>query len=243
VTSSAAALSPAHVETLVRLCPEARIYSMYGLTECKRVSYLPPERLADKPSSVGIAIPGTEAFVVAPDGRKVAPGEIGELVVRGPHVMRGYWEKPGITAEWLKPSSDIPNETWLWTGDLFKTDEEGFLYFIARKDDIIKTRGEKVSPKEVENVLYALPGIQDAAVVGQPDDLLGLAIRAFVVLAEGTSYTSAEVIRHCAERLEPFMVPKWVTFLSSVPKTASGKIAKKQIRDHALQARVGGYED
>jgi amino acid adenylation domain-containing protein len=243
VTSTAAALSPTHIETLLRLFPAARLFSMYGLTECKRVSYLPPERLADKPDSVGTAIPGTECFVVASDGTKLPPGRVGELVVRGPHVMRGYWEKPEITAEWLRPSPDIPHEMWLWTGDLFKTDEEGFLYFIGRKDDIIKSRGEKVAPKEVENALYALPGIQDAAVVGQPHESLGHAIRAFIVLAEGTHYTADQVIRHCAERLEPFMVPKWVTFLSSVPKTASGKIAKKRILEHAVHATVGGYEE
>jgi acyl-coenzyme A synthetase/AMP-(fatty) acid ligase len=110
------------------------------------------------------------------------------------------------------------------------------------KDDIIKTRGEKVAPKEVENALYALPGIRDAAVVGQPHESLGHAIRAFVVLEEGTTFTAEQVIRHCAEKLEPFMVPKWVTFLSSVPKTSSGKIAKSRIQEHATHATVGGYE-
>ncbi len=242
VTNTAAALSIPHIETLKRLVPNARIYSMYGLTECKRVCYLPPERIHDKPSSVGRPMPNMEVFVCGPDGEKLGPDVEGELVVRGPHVMRGYWEKPEITAQWLKPSPDIPNEMWLWTGDRFKQDEEGFLYFVGRKDDIIKTRGEKVAPKEVENVLYALPGVQDAAVVGQTDAVLGQAIRAFLVLVEGTSYTARQVIEHCAARLEPFMVPKYVTFVSSIPKTPSGKITKKNIWDHSVGARVGGDE-
>ena len=242
VTNTAAALSLTHIETLKRLCPNARLYSMYGLTECKRVCYLPPSLLDKKPLSVGVPMPNMEVFVVGPDGKELPPDEVGELVVRGPHVMRGYWEKPEITAEWLKPSPHIPNEMWLWTGDQFKRDAEGHLYFVGRKDDIIKTRGEKVSPKEVENALYALPGVQDAAVVGQRDDILGQAIRVFLVLTEGTTYAARDVVQHCAARLEAFMVPKYVTFVSSVPKTPSGKITKKNIWDHAVGARVGGDE-
>jgi amino acid adenylation domain-containing protein len=242
VTNTAAALSLTHIETLKRLCPNARLYSMYGLTECKRVCYLPPSLLDKKPLSVGVPMPNMEVFVVGPDGNELPPNEVGELVVRGPHVMRGYWEKPEITAEWLKPSPHIPNEMWLWTGDQFKRDEDGHLYFVGRKDDIIKTRGEKVAPKEVENTLYALPGVQDAAVVGQRDDILGQAIRAFLVLTEGTTYTARDVVQHCAANLEAFMVPKYVTFVSSIPKTPSGKITKKNIWDHSIGARVGGDE-
>lgn len=241
VTNTAAALSLPHIETLKKVCENARIYSMYGLTECKRVSYLPPERLADKPTSVGIAMPNMEVFIAAPDGSRLPPNEIGELVIRGPHVMRGYWEKPEVTAEWLKPGA-IPGEMYLWSGDQFKMDEEGFLYFIGRKDDIIKTRGEKVSPKEVENVLYELTGVQDAAVAGRTDDVLGQAIHAFLVLTEGTTYSAAQVLQHCTSRLEPFMVPKYVTFLSSIPKTPSGKITKKNIWDHGREARLSGDE-
>ena len=242
VTNTAAALSLTHIETLKRLAPNARLYSMYGLTECKRVCYLSPALLDKKPLSVGVPMPNMEVFVLRPDGTVCDPDEVGELVVRGPHVMKGYWEKPEITAEWLKPSPHIPNEMWLYTGDQFKRDAEGHLYFVGRKDDIIKTRGEKVAPKEVENAIYALPGVQDAAVVGQKDDVLGQAIRAFVVLTGDTKYDSREVIMHCAARLEPFMVPKYVTFVSSVPKTPSGKITKKNIWDHATGARVGGDE-
>jgi acyl-coenzyme A synthetase/AMP-(fatty) acid ligase len=108
-------------------------------------------------------------------------------------------------------------------------DEEGYLYFFGRKDDIIKTRGEKVSPKEVEDVLYSLPGIAEAAVIGVPDEVLGQAIRAVVTLREGAQLTDKDILRHCAERLENFMVPRSVTFVASMPKTGSGKINKRAV--------------
>jgi acyl-coenzyme A synthetase/AMP-(fatty) acid ligase len=114
----------------------------------------------------------------------------------------------------------------LYSGDVFRTDEEGYLYFVARKDDIIKSRGEKVSPKEVENVLYALEGVQDAAVVGVPDEVLGQAIKAFIVLRPDRQYTAKDVIRHCQAHLEGFMVPKHVAIVAELPKTDTGKIKK-----------------
>ena len=181
ITNTAAALPPAHIARLQELFPGVRLYSMYGQTECKRCTYLPPEELATRPGSVGIAIPNTEAYVVDENGARVAPGETGELVIRGPHVMQGYWRDEAATARALKPGP-LPGEKVLHTGDLFRTDAEGFLYFVGRKDDIIKSRGEKVSPKEVENVLYALPGVREAAVVGVPDPVLGQAIKAVVAL-------------------------------------------------------------
>ncbi|MSP59483.1 MAG: AMP-dependent synthetase [Myxococcales bacterium] len=239
VTNTAAALAGSHIETLKRICPNARIFSMYGLTECKRVCYLPPEEIDRRPDSVGRAMPNMEVYIGDPEGRRLPPNTVGELVVRGPHVMKGYWEKPAETAERLKPG-DIPGEFHLWTGDYFKMDDEGFLYFIGRRDDIIKSRGEKVSPKEVENVLYALPGVQDAAVVGVPDEVLGQAIRAYLVLVDGQAYTSAQVIHWCVQRLESFLVPKYVTFLSSIPKTSSGKITKKHIDEFARRAFLSG---
>ena len=152
--------------------PKARIYSMYGLTECKRVSYLPPHLIDVKPASVGIAIPGTEVWVEDAEGNECAPGEVGELMVRGPHVMQGYWNDAEATAKRLRPGR-WPWERELMTGDLFKRDAEGHLYFVGRKDDMIKSRGEKVAPREVEEVLYAVPGVRDAAVIGVPDALLG----------------------------------------------------------------------
>jgi amino acid adenylation domain-containing protein len=226
LTNTAAALPRAHIERLRELFPGAQLYSMYGLTECKRCTYLPPEQLDLRPESVGIAIPGTEAYVIDELGQRVAPGVVGELVIRGAHVMKGYWADDEASARVLKPGP-YPWEKVLHTGDLFRTDEDGYLYFVGRKDDIIKTRGEKVSPKEVENVLYELASIREAAVIGVPDPILGEAIKAIVVADEGL--TEREVIRHCAARLEEFMVPATVEFRGQLPKSENGKIARKEL--------------
>lgn len=229
VTNTAAALPVSHVEALRRKFPGARLFSMYGLTETKRTLYLPPEHLARKPGSVGVAIPGTEAFVVDEQGRRLGPGEVGQLVARGRHVMRGYWNAPQATAERFR-SGTIPGERWCYTGDLFRTDEEGFFFFVGRSDDIIKSRGEKVAPKEVENALHAMPGIAEAAVVGAEDPVLGQAVVAFVVRSD-PQLTAQRVLAHCKARLEDFMVPARVEFVESLPKTESGKVHRRALKD------------
>jgi amino acid adenylation domain-containing protein len=229
VTNTAAALSARHVAFLRSSFKNAQIYSMYGLTECKRVSYLPPADIDRKPTSVGIPIPNTEVWVVDAEGKRLGPGNVGELVVRGSTVMRGYWGKPGETAKKLRPGP-LPGEQVLHTGDLVMIDDEGYLHFIARMDDIIKSRGEKVAPKEVENALAAIPGVKEAAVVGVPDPILGHALKAFVVLEKGSSLRDRDVIRGCQERLESFMVPKYVVFVPDLPKSENGKIVKEGLR-------------
>lgn len=228
ITNTAAALPPAHIARLQELFPRTRLYSMYGQTECKRCTYLPPEELAVRPGSVGIAIPNTEAYVLDENGERAAPGVTGELVIRGPHVMQGYWRDEAATDRALKPGP-LLGEKVLHTGDLFRTDADGFLYFVGRKDDIIKSRGEKVSPKEVENVLYGLPGVREAAVVGVADPLLGHAIKAIVAVEPGMTLSRDDVIRHCATHLEDFMVPKIVAFEDALPKSENGKIDRREI--------------
>jgi long-chain acyl-CoA synthetase len=226
ITNTAAALPKAHIQRLRELFPTTQLFSMYGLTECKRCTYLPPAELDRRPESVGIAIPGTEAYVVNELGERVAPGVVGELVIRGAHVMKGYWGDEAATNRALKVGA-YPWEKVLHTGDLFRADEDGFLYFVGRKDDIIKTRGEKVSPKEVENVLYELAGIREACVIGVPDAILGQAVKAIVAADDGIS--EADVIRHCRSRLEDFMVPTMVEFRGQLPKSENGKIARKEL--------------
>jgi amino acid adenylation domain-containing protein len=234
VTNTAAALPPAHIAKLQETFPQARIYSMYGVTESKRCTWLPPEELSRRPDSVGIAIPGTEAWVADAQGRPVPPGAVGELMIRGGHVMQGYWNNPAATERALRPGR-YPWERVLCTGDLFRMDEEGFLYFVARRDDIIKTRGEKVSPKEVENVLYALPGVREAALVGVPDPVLGQALKALLVVDPDAGIDARAVISHCRAHLEDFMVPREVEFRDALPRTGTGKI-----RRSALQAEAEG---
>ncbi|NNM64008.1 MAG: AMP-binding protein [Burkholderiales bacterium] len=225
ITNTAAALPESHIRRMRELFPRAKLYSMYGLTECKRVTYLPPEQLDIRPTSVGRGMPNEEVWLVDDAGRRLPNGSTGELVIRGSHVMRGYWNKPAETAERLRPGP-LSGELVLYSGDVFRTDAEGWLYFVGRKDDIIKSRGEKVSPREVENVLYELPGVLEVAVVGVNDALLGQAVKAFVVLAPGRAYTERDVIKHCHARLENFMVPKSVEFATSLPRTDTGKIRK-----------------
>lgn len=224
LTNTAAALPVEHIRRLREKFPHATLFSMYGLTETKRTLYLPPDQLDRRPGSVGIAIPGTEVWLEDEQGHRLGPDQVGELVVRGRHVMRGYWQDPIATAQRFRPGP-LPGERVCHTGDLFRMDADGYFYFVGRRDDIIKTRGEKVAPKEVENVLYALPGVVEAAVVGVPDPVLGQAIKA-VIVTRRADLTAADVLRHCRAHLEDFMIPKYVDFCDELPKTASGKINK-----------------
>jgi long-chain acyl-CoA synthetase len=233
VTNTAAALPGDFIPRLATMFPRALIFPMYGLTECKRVSYLEPEMAATRPTSVGKAIPGTEVFLLSPDGEPVPPGEPGILHVRGPHVMLGYWKQPELTAQMLKPGR-YPGERVLCTHDVFTMDDDGYLYFVGRTDDIIKTRGEKVSPIEVENALYRIPGVREAAVIGVPDDMLGEAIRAFIVLTDGATLTAPEVKKACLATLESFMVPRDIVFVAELPKTSNAKVRKKSLREVAV---------
>jgi amino acid adenylation domain-containing protein len=227
VTNTAAALPSSHISEIRAKFPGVTLFSMYGLTETKRTLYLPPEQLDQRPGSVGIAIPGTEVWIEGEDGQRLGAGEVGELVVRGRHVMRGYWNDPELTA--LRFRTTAMGDRLCYTGDLFRMDADGYLYFVARKDDIIKSRGEKVAPKEVENVLYALPGVREAAVIGVPDPILGQAVKAFLVVEDGLQVTEADVLRHCREHLEDFMVPQRVEFRPELSKTSTGKIKKTDL--------------
>ena len=229
LTNTAAALPPSHILEISRKFPGAQLFSMYGLTETKRTLYLPPGQLPHRPGSVGIPIPGTEVWLEDEAGGRVGRGEVGELVVRGRHVMRGYWEAPDATARRYRPGP-LPGERVCHTDDLFRQDTEGFFYFVGRKDDIIKCRGEKVAPKEVENVLYELVGVAAAAVLGVPDPVHGQSIKAILVRAAGSGLTEGQVLRHCRSRLEDFMVPRHVEFRDSLPVNASGKISKKELK-------------
>jgi amino acid adenylation domain-containing protein len=229
LTNTAAALPPGHIQGLRRKFHWATLYSMYGLTETKRTLYLPPGQLDLRPESVGIPIPGTECWVEDANGARCVHGEVGELVVRGRHVMRGYWEAPEATARRFRPGP-IPGERLCYTGDLFKQDADGYFYFVSRSDDIIKSRGEKVAPKEVETVLYCFNGIAEAVVLGVPDPILGQAIKAIIVPVCGAALTAAPILAHCRANLESHMVPQQIEFRDELPRTASGKIDRRRLR-------------
>jgi len=228
ITNTGAALHRSTIQGLRTLLPNANLYAMYGQTECKRVCYLPPAEIDRKPGSVGIAIPGTEVWIEDDTGHKVAPGEVGQLMVRGPHVMQGYWNDPERSAKRLRVGH-WPWERTLATGDLFRQDAEGFLYFMGRSDEIIKSRGEKVSPREVEHVLLEAPGVLDAAVVGVPHDVLGDAVWAHVSPHPGILLNPRDLQLFCQARLESHLVPFKIVIHEQLPKTPNGKIDKRAL--------------
>ena len=230
ITSTGQVLPPKHIAQLREMFPKVKIYSMYGLTECKRVSYLPPEELEKRPGSVGKAMPATEAYIVDENDEEITEAGIpGELVVRGANVMKGYLNLPEETAKILRPGR-CPDENVLYTGDLFTRDEEGYLYFLGRKDDIIKTSGHMVSPKEVENVLCEMEDIIEAAVIGVDDEILGQAIKAFICLSDTSKVTEKDIIRFCHKHIEDWAVPKYVNFCPVLPKTDCGKVKKRELQ-------------
>jgi acyl-CoA synthetase (AMP-forming)/AMP-acid ligase II len=230
MTNTAAALPPAHIERLRKVFPHVKFYSMYGLTECKRVSYLPPQEIDRRPTSIGRGMPNEEVWIVDEKGNPVRAGTVGELVVRGANVMRGYWGLPEETERVLRPGK-YPGEIVLHTGDLFKRDEEGFLYFVGRKDDMIKSKGERISPKEIEQCLCAMEGVAEAAVIGIPDEILGQAIKAFIRCQDGKKLAEKDVLKHCKIHLEDFMIPQSIKLVVNFPKTSSGKIDKLALKE------------
>ncbi len=234
VTNTAAALPAEFIPDLKKIFPKALIFKMYGLTECKRVCYLEPELVDEKPGSVGKAIPGTEVFLLTPDGDKVPAGERGILHIRGPHVMLGYWHKEELSNQMLKPGN-LPGEKILCSNDWFKMDEDGFLYFQGRNDDIIKTRGEKVSPVEIENVIYKIKEVKEAVVFGVPDEVLGESIIAIVTTYGNSEIMEKDILKVCVSKLENFMIPQKVLFMDEMPKNANGKIDKKSLKENYLE--------
>ena len=229
ITNTAAALPEGHIRRLRRIFPKARFYSMYGLTECKSVSFLPPDEIDECPASVGRAIPNEEVYIVNEKGVPAGLGESGELVVRGSNVMLGYWGMPEETARRLR-SGRYPGERVLYTGDIFRMDEKGRLYFVARKDEIIKSRGQKVSPREIENALCQLDGVLEAAAVGVPDEVLGEAVKVYAVVKSGSGLTARDLTRHCVSTLENYMVPRQIEIRETLPRTETGKIDKNGLR-------------
>jgi fatty-acyl-CoA synthase len=204
------------------------IYDVYGCTEAApTISILRDEESRQKPGSVGRPLPFVEVKVVDEEDRPLPPGEVGELVCRGPNVMLGYYRKPEATREVLRGG-------WLHTGDLARMDQDGYLYIVDRKKDLIISGGENIYPREIEEALLEHPAIADAAVVGTPDPLWGEAVHAFLVLREGHVLTQDMVVEHCKKRLAGYKKPRRVTFLSEIPRNPSGKTLKTRLREISM---------
>ncbi len=216
-------------EKLLKKFPDKRIFIMYGATEASaRLSYLMPEKFSEKMTSIGKPIPNVEMKIMRDNGQEAATGEEGEIVARGSNMMCGYWRNPEETRKVLKKG-------WYYTGDLGRMDHEGFFYVTGRKKDLIKSGIHKVSPKEIEEVLHHHPGIHEAAVIGIPEDTLGEAIKACIVLGPNVDLKTEDLMKYCEEYLPPYKIPHVFEWMPDLPKNESGKILKqKLIQAHSI---------
>ncbi|MCG5540156.1 MULTISPECIES: acyl-CoA ligase (AMP-forming), exosortase A system-associated [unclassified Halorhodospira] len=232
-TNSGGALPTSALAKLRARLPGARPFLMYGLTEAFRSTYLPPEEIDQRPGSMGRAIPNAEIGVVRPDGSPCMPLEPGELVHRGPLVSQGYWNAPEATAARFRPAPGRPAQAPLaelavWSGDTVYADADGFLYFVGRRDEMIKTSGFRVSPLEIEEVLDGLPGLGEHAALGIPDDRLGEAI---ALVGQTAGATPEQILTRCRERLPAYMVPTQIRLQTApLPRNANGKIDRAGLR-------------
>ena len=239
ITNTGGAMPVSTTRALQQTLPDTLIFLMYGLTESFRSTYLPPEQVNSRPESMGKAIPNADIFVIGEDGRECGPDEPGELVHRGALVSLGYWNDPEKTAARFKPCPlhpiEIPNtELAVWSGDQVVKDEEGYLYFVSRKDDMIKTSGYRVSPTEVEEIAYACGLVASAAALGLPHAALGQAILLLVTPAADNSVdTDLEdaVLAHCRRELPNFMVPTTVIGRDTLPHNQNGKIDRRALAE------------
>ncbi|MBU1073035.1 AMP-binding protein, partial [bacterium] len=229
LTQAGGAMSPALTRRLRESLPDRiELYVMYGQTEASaRLSYLPPGRLTEKYGSIGVGIPGVSLTVRRPDGSACDVREEGEIVAAGDNIMRGYWNDPGETAKVLFSDG-------LHTGDLGYRDEDGFIFIVDRAKNMIKAGANRVSAKEIEDVILELETVVEACVIGVPDELLGEAIEAWVVLAGTSGPDDQAILRHCLARLAQFKVPRKIHFTGALPKNSFGKVLKRELRASVL---------
>lgn len=238
ITNSGGAVPSATTARLRELLSSTRIFLMYGLTEAFRSTYLPPEEVDRRPTSIGKAIPECEVFAVTADGQRAAPGEPGILVHRGPTVSLGYWKRPEDTARVLRPNPLIPpscgGDTVCYSGDLVTQDEDGFFYFVGRDDAMIKSSGYRISPTEVEEVLMATGRFRQIAVIGLPDAIIGQRVHA-VAVGRSETIDVREALSAASEKLAAFMLPRDIELVAELPVTPNGKIDYKAL----VAERVG----
>ena len=223
---SGGAALPVEVRQKFESLTGGRLVEGYGLTETSPVTHVNPPGGSPKVASIGLPIPETEARIMDLETgtREMPLGETGEIAIRGPQVMKGYWNKPEETALVLR-------DGWLYTGDIAKKDEDGYFYIVDRKKDLIIAGGFNIYPREVEEVLFECPKVQEAAVIGVPDPYRGESVKAFVVLKPGVTATAAEIIAFCRERLAAYKAPREVVFRDSLPKSGVGKYLRRELRN------------
>lgn len=238
ITNTGATWPVSHIRRLRQELPRVKLYSMYGLSECKRVSYLPPELIDKYPDSVGIPMPNLEVAVVGRGGKPLPPGKAGQLVVRGPMVMQGYWRDKKLTDKIFRPGR-YQEERWLQTGDLFRQDENGLLYYLGRRDRQIKSYGHRINLSEVEKAIAGLDGVIEVAAVPVPDDIGGTIIGVFLTSKKEARLNELKVRQHCQQNLEPYKIPRHIWLVDSLPKTPNGKINYKKLMSE-LGNRISG---
>jgi long-chain acyl-CoA synthetase len=225
------------IREILEAFPAVRFFLMYGQTEATaRLSYLPPERLADKLGSIGKGLPSLKLEVLRDNGAPVAPGsdEIGEIVASGDNIAPGYWNDPAESAKFFRHGK-------LHTGDLARVDREGYIYIVEREREMIKSGGNRVSAKEVEEVIAEIPQVVEVAVVGAPHELLGESIKAFVSLVDDAGITAQDVLTHCRKRLPMAKSPEEVIFVRNLPHNSSGKIAKSKLKEMIERRHVSRF--
>jgi long-chain acyl-CoA synthetase len=227
-TQAGGAIAGADLEAMQRAWSSADFFVMYGQTEATaRLTYLPPNRLKTKAGSVGVPVAGVRLKIMDDQGREKPCGETGEICAAGPNIMLGYWRDDEATAKKFFGE-------WLRTGDLGYRDAEGYFTVVGRSSEMIKTGDHRVAPEEVEQVIAELDSVEEVAVVGTPDELLGQVIKAFVVPASGMQLNKRDILRHCSLHCAQYKIPKAIEFLPALPKTTSGKVQRYKL----LQTRA-----
>ncbi len=235
ITNSGGAMPQSTLSILQNKLPNTDIYLMYGLTEAFRSTYLPPDQINTRPTSIGKAIPNAEIFVINSNNEECKPGEEGELVHRGPLVAQGYWNDPIKTSRHYKPlpasltAGRTVTELAVWSGDLVKKDEEGYLYFISRRDELIKTSGYRVSPTEIEEPLLLLENVSEAVAMGIPHSELGQAIVMVATSNSKSEDLTKEITSSLKKQLPIYMLPQKIFIRDELPRNANGKFDRKQL--------------
>jgi acyl-CoA ligase (AMP-forming) (exosortase A-associated) len=229
MTNSGGAFPPDLVREYRSTFPQVELVLMYGLSEAFRSTYLPSTEVDRRPTSMGRAIPECEILVLDLDGRRCGPGEVGELVHRGPTVAAGYWDDPDTTARVFRPDPEIPGGTVVHSGDLVRADDDGFLYFVGRRDELIKSQGYRISPTEVEEIAYASGLVREALAAGEPDPLAGQVVVLHVVPLDPDTFDADTLLDVCRDQMPRYMVPRRVVTSAAFPRTASGKIDRKAV--------------
>lgn len=226
MTLAGGPMAPAHIEKIMQTIPSAEFYMMYGQTEATaRLAYIPADLIQDKLGSAGKAIPGVRLEIRDENGDPLPIGEEGEIYATGDNIMMGYWNNPEMTKEVIK-------DGWLRTGDIAKMDGDGYLYMTGRRTDMIKSGANRISPKEIEEKLAELDGIEESAAIGIPDEVMGQVIKVYIVKTEGSEITEQKIMKHCKDKLAQFKLPKQIEFIEKLPKTPSGKLQRFKLLEN-----------